>query len=184
MSDNFCWMPDVVNLTLSDAVYFSISINVVEHCTWVQFIYSQTVWSFWVLLFSFVSQYQSSDLSKARPFLICHLKPPELQNFHSDPWSSHSGSFLTYMCWSDSAEYSRVFSAQFSPLWYSALWTQATVASSDTQLCLIHSGRALRPPHWAVACKLSLNSQWGNFRAHLVCFPFLREHYLLLSDAQ
>ena len=55
------------------------------------------------------------------------------------------------------------------------------MASSDTPSISLTQGEVL--PHCNVPWKHVWDSKWGNFRTLLVCFSFLRDHWLLFSDA-
>ena len=80
---------------------------------------------------------------------------------------------------SPSADLQSSISRQRSPLWSPALQILATVASPNSQLCLLNSGNlgvlfafpvpALRLANWLQAVNR------GNYRVHLVCFSSLRD---------
>lgn len=96
-----------------------------------------------------------------------------------------SGSFFSYihlpvLCWTVKEIHCRSLrslSEQQAFLWYFVLWTLSSISNSGSLLgsntsSLCHSLGALK----AVS--------WGNCRAHIIHFPFFRNHCPLLSYLQ
>lgn len=77
----FDWMPDVSYSLLLRDVYFNISVNIVELCSWTQLYYLETLVYFWVLLLSFVKQYQNSIWSRANFVPVLRQLPPEYSSW-------------------------------------------------------------------------------------------------------
>lgn len=107
--------------------------------------------------------------------------------FFFRPWvvSSYENAF------SSSADHAtdlwNFISVSLSPLWYSALWNLVTLASMNSQLYLLHSGRPSRLPWSPLSLYCSLETcsagSLGNWRlasfiSYLSEIPDL--HYLLL----
>lgn len=106
------------------------------------------------------------------------------------------GSFSTCMFWSvlsgrlegGPVQMSGELSVPLSPL---CPWTLAALASPDSKLYLLNSGRPLGSP-WDVShppnppptmlWPTSQAGSWGNHKTHLICFPSLRDHCPSLSD--
>lgn len=67
-------------------------------------------------------------------------------------------------------------------LWYSALWTLATLVFLDSQVYLLSSGNLPASPGFTLpAPELESSPKAlteGNHRAHLACFPSLKDHCL------
>ena len=104
-------------------------------------------------------------------------------------------SFLTCICWSvltrilkrgPSVDLCGSFFMQLFPLSCSTLKTPVTLASLDSQLCLLNSGSMLTST-WVVPLLPQPGNSpkkiiLGNCKVHLICSLSFRDYYTLLPD--
>lgn len=78
-------------------------------------------------------------------------------------------------------------SMQLSPVWHSALWTLASLASSHSQLHLLNSGRSLSSvwiPFTATSLKTLKAVNWDTYKTHLMYFFSFWGHCLSFPSVQ